>query len=92
MHDYSRINVSHVNELVGCVQTKILFDSGSSLSLISAEVAKCTKMPTFNMNRIDIKTGYCNNIEISSGIYIDVQIGTLKQQHKFMICEYLVFP
>ena len=55
-------------------------------------MAKCTKIPTFNTNRIDVKTASCSNIEISSGIYVGVQIGTLKQQHKFMICEYLVFP
>ena len=84
--------VSQLTGLICNIETSILLDTGSSLSLVNTKIAKESKMPISHMKSVYVKTACNDHVELSSYLYLTIKIGGLEKKHKFLICDNLVFP
>ena len=52
------------------IETSILLDTGSSLSLVSTKIAKERKIPISHMKSVYVKTACNDLVELSSYLYV----------------------
>ena len=67
--------VSQLTHLICNIETRILLDTGSNLSLVNAKIAKESKMPISHMKSVYVKTTCNDHVELSSYLYLTIKIG-----------------
>ena len=67
-------------------------DTGSCVTLVSENVVVNGKFNRLTMERVNVKTAFCNTLQLSSFVNLPVNIGSLNTTHKALICKKLVSP
>ena len=76
--------VSQLTGLICSIETSILLDTGSSLSLVNAKIGNESKMPISHMKSVYVKTACNDHVDyLSSYLYLTIKIGGWKRNTKF---------
>ena len=73
--------VSQLTGLICNIETSILLDTGSSLSLVNAKIGKESKMPISHMKSVYMKTACNDHVDLSSYLYLTIKISGLEKKH-----------
>ena len=73
--------VSQLTGLICNIETSILVDTGSSLSLVNAKIGKEIKMPISHMKSVYVKSACNDHVDLSSYLYLTIKIGGLVKKH-----------
>lgn len=91
----SSVNSGHpsaITGLVGQYHFRILFDSGSSISLVRKDVLQTIDVPIRPMNSVNVVTASCGNMNVRHTADVPLQIGQLTTTHKVLVADQLVVP
>ena len=77
--------------LIKNFSTSILVDSGSSFSLVSADIVRICSLPIEHTDAITMQTASCDTFKLSSFV-LPIKIGRLDAIHKALVCKQLVSP
>ena len=81
-----------VKGLVGNVCVNTLFDSGSSISLVSEKTVLKCNLPTHTLDKVSVQTASCDKMLLSTSVSLPIKIGSLEVVHKAFVCKRLVSP
>jgi hypothetical protein len=83
---------STIIALVGNLDFHILFDSGSSISLVRKDVIVSIKATSHKSTPINVITASCGKMKLSDIATLPLQIGPLITKHDAYVSEHLIVP